>query len=68
MSSKRAELEQVITEEFARKLAEQNLILVDFVLRNISFSEAYAQAVERTNSGTAGATGAIRGRTAQAGS
>lgn len=47
VSSKRAELEQVITEEFARKLAEQNLILVDFVLRNISFSEAYAQAVEQ---------------------
>ena len=47
VSSKRAELEQVITEEFSKKLGEQNLILVDFVLRNISFSEAYAQAVEQ---------------------
>ncbi|HRF46642.1 MAG TPA: prohibitin family protein [Anaerolineales bacterium] len=47
VSSKRAELEQKITEEFERKLAEQNLILIDFVLRNISFSEAYAQAVEQ---------------------
>lgn len=47
VSTKRAELEQKITEEFSRKLAEQNLILIDFVLRNISFSEAYAQAVEQ---------------------
>lgn len=47
VSSKRAELEQKITEEFDKKLREQNLILIDFVLRNISFSEAYAQAVEQ---------------------
>ncbi len=47
VSSKRAELEQTITDEFSKKLAEQNLILVDFVLRNISFSDAYAQAVEQ---------------------
>ncbi len=47
VSTKRAELEQKITEEFTKKLAEQNLILIDFVLRNISFSEAYAQAVEQ---------------------
>lgn len=47
VSSKRAELEQRITEEFKLKLSEQNLILIDFVLRNISFSEAYATAVEQ---------------------
>jgi regulator of protease activity HflC (stomatin/prohibitin superfamily) len=47
VSSKRAELEQVITDEIARKFAAQNLILDDFLLRNIQFSEEYAKAVEQ---------------------
>ncbi len=47
VSSKRGELEEKITAEMSRKFAEQNLKLEDFVIRNISFSEAYAQAVEQ---------------------
>lgn len=47
VSSKRAELEQTITDGLAKKLADNNLILVDFVLRDIHFSEEYATAVEQ---------------------
>lgn len=47
VSTKRAELELMITEDIATKLAEQNLILSDFLLRNITFSEEYAKAVEQ---------------------
>ncbi|MBM4424058.1 MAG: hypothetical protein FJ030_11805 [Chloroflexi bacterium] len=47
VSSKRAELEQAITDEIAKTLAEQNLMLSDFLLRNITFSEEYANAVEQ---------------------
>jgi regulator of protease activity HflC (stomatin/prohibitin superfamily) len=47
VSSKRAELEQTITDGLEKKLADNNLILVDFVLRDIHFSEEYATAVEQ---------------------
>ncbi len=47
VSSKRSELEELVTAELQRKLGDQNLLLIDFVIRNISFSEAYAQAVEQ---------------------
>ena len=47
VSTKRAELEQIITDEMAGKLAENNLILSDFVLRDIHFSDEYAAAVEQ---------------------
>ena len=47
VSSKRAELEQLITQEMERGLANNNLTLVDFVLRNIRFSDEYAAAVEQ---------------------
>jgi len=47
VSSKRVEMEQIITEEIARELSENNLILSDFVLRDIHFSEEYAAAVEQ---------------------
>jgi regulator of protease activity HflC (stomatin/prohibitin superfamily) len=47
VSTKRAEMVQIITEELGASLAENNLILFDFVLRDIHFSEAYAQAVEQ---------------------
>lgn len=47
VSTKRGELEEKITTELSRKFQEQNLKLEDFVIRNISFSEAYAQAVEQ---------------------
>jgi regulator of protease activity HflC (stomatin/prohibitin superfamily) len=47
VSSKRAELEQKISQELTRRLAENNLLLSDFVLRDIHFSTEYAAAVEQ---------------------
>jgi regulator of protease activity HflC (stomatin/prohibitin superfamily) len=47
VSSKRVDLEDKITSEMATKLAENDLILVDFVLRDIHFSEEYSAAVEQ---------------------
>lgn len=47
VSTKRAELEEMITNELSAKLAENDLLLVDFVLRDIHFSEEYAAAVEQ---------------------
>jgi regulator of protease activity HflC (stomatin/prohibitin superfamily) len=47
VSTKRVDLEQKITNEMATKLAENDLVLVDFVLRDIHFSEEYAAAVEQ---------------------
>jgi len=47
VSSKRAELEAYINAELATKLSANDLILVDFVLRDIHFSEEYAAAVEQ---------------------
>ncbi|NOY99225.1 MAG: hypothetical protein GXP40_08500 [Chloroflexi bacterium] len=46
VSSQRASLEKAITASLNDKLSENNLILVDFVLRDIHFSEEYAAAVE----------------------
>lgn len=46
-STKRAELISNITSVLASKLDENGLILVDFVLRNISFSDEYAASVEQ---------------------
>lgn len=47
VSSKRAEMAQLITEELERNFALNNLIMRDFVLRNIRFSDEYAAAVEQ---------------------
>jgi regulator of protease activity HflC (stomatin/prohibitin superfamily) len=47
VSSKRSELEQMITAQMAQKLAESDLVLFDFILRDIHFSEEYAAAVEQ---------------------
>jgi regulator of protease activity HflC (stomatin/prohibitin superfamily) len=47
VSSKRAEMVQIISEALGTSLSENNLRLIDFVLRDIHFSEAYAQAVEQ---------------------
>jgi len=47
VTSKRIEMEQEVTEELTRIFAENNLILQDFVLRNIRFSDEYAAAVEQ---------------------
>jgi len=46
VSSKRGEMEKSITTGLEEKMAENDLILVDFVLRDIHFSEQYAAAVE----------------------
>lgn len=47
VSTKRSEMEQSITQELERVFARNNLVLQDFVLRNIRFSEEYAAAVEQ---------------------
>jgi regulator of protease activity HflC (stomatin/prohibitin superfamily) len=47
VSSKRAEMQTQITDELVRIFADNNLILRDFVLRNIRFSDEYALAVEQ---------------------
>jgi regulator of protease activity HflC (stomatin/prohibitin superfamily) len=47
VSSKRAEMEASITEQLEKTFADNNLILRDFVLRNIRFSDEYAAAVEQ---------------------
>jgi regulator of protease activity HflC (stomatin/prohibitin superfamily) len=47
ISTKRVELEDNITAELALKIAENDLVLMDFVLRDIHFSEEYAAAVEQ---------------------
>ncbi len=46
-SSKRGELTQKIRDSLAQKLDENGLLLVDFVLRNITFSPEYAASVEQ---------------------
>jgi regulator of protease activity HflC (stomatin/prohibitin superfamily) len=47
VSTRRAEMVQIITDDLSASLAQNNLILLDFVLRDIHFSEGYAQAVEQ---------------------
>ncbi|MBL8101670.1 MAG: prohibitin family protein [Anaerolineales bacterium] len=47
VSSQRLEMEQAITEELEKIFEENNLVLRDFVLRNIRFSDEYAAAVEQ---------------------
>ncbi len=47
VSTQRASLESAITATLEDKFLENNLILVDFVLRDIHFSEEYAIAVEQ---------------------
>jgi regulator of protease activity HflC (stomatin/prohibitin superfamily) len=47
VSTKRFDLTQSIQETMAKKLQDNGLILVDFVLRNITFSAEYAASVEQ---------------------
>jgi regulator of protease activity HflC (stomatin/prohibitin superfamily) len=47
VSSKRIEMTQVIRDELFKKLSENGLIMVEFILRNISFSPEYAASVEQ---------------------
>lgn len=47
VTGKRAEMEQQITDQLTAIFSANNLILQDFVLRNIRFSDEYATAVEQ---------------------
>jgi len=47
VSTKRAEMEELITTELAKKLEDNDLVLVSFLLRDIHFSDEYAAAVEQ---------------------
>jgi regulator of protease activity HflC (stomatin/prohibitin superfamily) len=47
ISSKRAELEKKITESLAKVLESNNLILIQFVLRDLQFSPEFSAAVEQ---------------------
>ncbi len=47
VSSRRAELELAIRQEIETKLQDNNIIMSDFLLRNIRFSDEYAAAVEQ---------------------
>ncbi len=47
VSTKRVELETLITDELTKGLGSNSLLLEDFVLRNIRFSDEYATAVEQ---------------------
>lgn len=47
VTTKRFEMQQMIFDGMAAKLRENGLILVDFVLRNITFSPEYAASVEQ---------------------
>ena len=47
VSTKRAELEQTIRDEIQAGLGANNIIMSDFLLRNIRFSDEYAAAVEQ---------------------
>lgn len=47
VSTKRAEMVQYITDELSKTFSDNNLELVDFVLRDIHFSDEYAAAVEQ---------------------
>ncbi len=47
VTTKRAEMEQAITDQLAKTFSDNNLMLQDFVLRNIRFSDEYAKAVEQ---------------------
>jgi regulator of protease activity HflC (stomatin/prohibitin superfamily) len=47
VTTKRSELAQEIYSNLAEKFSANGLILVDFVLRNVTFSEEYAKSVEQ---------------------
>jgi regulator of protease activity HflC (stomatin/prohibitin superfamily) len=47
VSTKRVEIVNIITDELGKSLSDNNLRLLDFVLRDIHFSEGYAAAVEQ---------------------
>lgn len=47
VSTKRAEMEEAITAQLTLKFTENNLIMADFLVRDIRFSDEYAAAVEQ---------------------
>jgi regulator of protease activity HflC (stomatin/prohibitin superfamily) len=47
VTSKRFDLQKLIEDSLTEKLAENGLILLDFVMRNITFSDEYAASVEQ---------------------
>lgn len=47
VSTKRSELEKTISDTISQGLAANNLVMNDFLLRNIRFSDEYAAAVEQ---------------------
>jgi regulator of protease activity HflC (stomatin/prohibitin superfamily) len=47
LSTKRQEMIQTMNDRMTQKLQENGLILVDFVLRNITFSPEYAASIEQ---------------------
>jgi regulator of protease activity HflC (stomatin/prohibitin superfamily) len=47
VSTKRSELETLISDTIKDGLAQNNLLMTDFLLRNIRFSDQYAAAVEQ---------------------
>jgi len=47
VSTKRADLEKSITGTIKKSLADNHIVLSDFLLRNIRFSDEYAKAVEQ---------------------
>lgn len=47
LSTKRFEMSDQITEQLRAVLADNGLILIDFVLRDITFTEEYAQSIEQ---------------------
>ncbi|HJS20430.1 MAG TPA: prohibitin family protein [Anaerolineales bacterium] len=47
VSTKRAEMEALISEAVAEKFGQNDLAMVDFLLRDIHFSDEYAAAVEQ---------------------
>lgn len=46
-STKRAELTTAISEQLAKKLADNGMLLQDFILRNITFSAEYSASIEQ---------------------
>ncbi len=46
-STKRSDMTQQITQQLSQKMADNGLTLIDFVLRNITFSPEYAASVEQ---------------------
>ena len=47
VSTKRAEMEDLISQSIAGKFQQNDLVMVDFLLRDIHFSDEYAAAVEQ---------------------